>query len=632
MLHPFCRPFSVLLALAGVGCAHVPGVSSETLPLTRVVIYRHGVAYFERSGKVHDSEVEFKVKPDHVGDFLATLAVMERGGSSVRSASFPIRLEEEEKGPPADGGERKKAGSALKTVKLKLDGGRHDLRVGYVSEQPVWKPSYRLVFEQGRPMLQAWGIVQNLSGEDWKDVQLSLVAGAPIAFASTLATPVTPQRPVVNDSGEVISAVPHGENVLEQRPPPPAPLQPSPVVASSASQAESARPASKSKKADRGPSRASSVPGMDTRKALADEDAPAEPSPSSVPRTGALLSTVQVQGGSTRYDLPVRVTLPNQSATMVLVLSKQVPGESVFMYAPEGGVPDSSRHPFRVVRFTNDTPGLLERGPIAVMESGAFLGQGVLEPLAAGAEATVPFALERAIAVQSEQKWDTQGARLAKIEAGALTLERDQSLRTTYRVSNGQDQAARVMVRHARTPGMRLHTAPPGTKDRLGMGSALVPVESGAFATSEAVVDERRAFSQASEWMSEEAGQAVKAYFEDSRADAKLAASLKRAWTLRESLRTATLQRAKVDGERAIVAQAAQDVRQNLTALRRNPGSRVDDLRQKLATRLTTLDKRNAELTQRAVELELEQNELSVRFNDGIRELHLAQPLPPPRV
>ena len=72
----------------------------------------------------------------------------------------------------------------------------HDLRVGYVSEQPVWRPSYRLIFDEGtkRPMLQAWGIVQNVSGEDWKNVSLSLVAGAPIAFESTLATPVTPQR------------------------------------------------------------------------------------------------------------------------------------------------------------------------------------------------------------------------------------------------------------------------------------------------------------------------------------------------------------------------------------------------------------------------------------------------------
>ena len=42
-----------------------------------------------------------------------------------------------------------------------------------------------------------------------------------------------------------------------------------------------------------------------------------------------------------------------------------------------------------------------------------------------------------ALAVGSEQKWDQQGARLAKIEAGMLTVERDQVLRTTYKLRNG---------------------------------------------------------------------------------------------------------------------------------------------------------------------------------------------------
>ena len=40
---------------------------------------------------------------------------------------------------------------------------------------------------------------------------------------------------------------------------------------------------------------------------------------------------------------------------------------------PDPGVPDSYSHPFRVVRFTNASKGLLERGPIAVFEKGSFL-------------------------------------------------------------------------------------------------------------------------------------------------------------------------------------------------------------------------------------------------------------------
>src|SRR4051812_9979373 len=83
------------LAFSTIGCGRQAIVSADGLPLKRVVIYRNGVGYFERSGHVEESEVRFKMKEGEVGDFLASLAVMERGGSSVRAASFPLKLDDE---------------------------------------------------------------------------------------------------------------------------------------------------------------------------------------------------------------------------------------------------------------------------------------------------------------------------------------------------------------------------------------------------------------------------------------------------------------------------------------------------------------------------------------------------------
>src|SRR5437016_14068857 len=83
------------LAAGAVGCARRPAVSAEGLALRRVVIYRNGVGYFERAGHIQSDKVYFKVKGSEVGDFLATLAVIEKGGSSVRSASFPIKAAQE---------------------------------------------------------------------------------------------------------------------------------------------------------------------------------------------------------------------------------------------------------------------------------------------------------------------------------------------------------------------------------------------------------------------------------------------------------------------------------------------------------------------------------------------------------
>ena len=81
------------------GCARQGQVESGQLPVRRVVVYRNGVAYFERSGEVKSKRVEFQLRKENIGDFLATLAVMERGGHTVRAASFPVSMEEERRAP-----------------------------------------------------------------------------------------------------------------------------------------------------------------------------------------------------------------------------------------------------------------------------------------------------------------------------------------------------------------------------------------------------------------------------------------------------------------------------------------------------------------------------------------------------
>jgi hypothetical protein len=620
------RKIAPVLLLAAA-CAHGPGVSSEQLPLRRVVVYRNGVGYFERAGTVKGDRVEFRVRPAHVGDFLATLAVVERGGSSVRAASFPIRSADQVTPGAPSGGAKGKADDALETVVLELDGERHDLAVGYVTEQPLWRPSYRLVLGKDGPTLQAWGIVQNLSGEDWRDVSLSLVAGAPIAFQATLGTPVIPRRPVVSDTGELISAVPRSETTLAQAP---RALAPPPPPAAAAMPAPA--PMMERSSRNRALKKEAGVLGALGSTELADE-APREAALDdsaggvSMPRDMALLANMAVESGTTRYDLPSRVTVPRDSATMVLLLAQPVPGEAVHLFAPDPGVPDSSRHPFRVARFKNPTRGLLEKGPIAVFEAGAFLGQGVLEPLAAGGEATVPFALERAVAVDSDRKGETRDARLARIEAGRLTLERDQVLKTTYRLRNGSEAPVKLVVRHARVPGMRLVRPPDGTEDQVGKGTALVPATVAAAGSGELIVEERRAFQAGADWLSPEADEAVKGYLADPRADARISGPLAKAWEIRKALVAAQREQEKLQGEREILSTAAEEAREGLRAISRNTKG-VEELRQRLAGRLGELEEKLARLAKRLVELELQVNEQRVALQDRLQEIKLAEPLP----
>jgi hypothetical protein len=77
--------------------------------------------------------------------------------------------------------------------------GERDLFVSYISEVPVWKSTYRIVLpkEPGTPFLQGWAIIDNTVGEDWKDVQLALVSGAPQSFVQDISQPYYTRRPVV---------------------------------------------------------------------------------------------------------------------------------------------------------------------------------------------------------------------------------------------------------------------------------------------------------------------------------------------------------------------------------------------------------------------------------------------------
>src|SRR6185437_1315053 len=90
--------------------------------------------------------------------------------------------------------------SQKKSVSLQLSGeGKRTIKVGYVVEAPLWKSSYRLVFDKaGKTTLQGWAIIENTTDEDWKDVRMALVSSRPISFQMDLYQPLFVPRPVVD--------------------------------------------------------------------------------------------------------------------------------------------------------------------------------------------------------------------------------------------------------------------------------------------------------------------------------------------------------------------------------------------------------------------------------------------------
>lgn len=625
---------TLTLSLFGAfGCARRPPVETgPTLPLRRVVVYRNGVGYFERQGHVEGEAVNFRVTQAEVGDFLATLAVMEQGGSSVRSAAFPMPEEQVGDAPPAP--ERRR------NVRLALDGREHDLVVGYTVETPIWRPTYRLVFQGTQPQVQAWGIVQNLSGEDWTDVNLSLVSGSPVSFRSELATPVIPVRPVVTDRGAVIDAVPQSDTTLaqeEQRavaitaPMPQA--SPEPMAEFADDEGGSGRAANTRTAAARRrpmPSRPSggapmAPPSVSGGFYRPPSVPPPPPPPSSTPRNLASLAALAVQGGSTRYDLPQTVTIPDRSATMVMLVARDVPGEQMYLFAPDPGVGDSGSHPFHVARFENRTGGTLERGPIAIFERNAFLGQGMMESLPDGATTTVPFSLERGIAVESSQTSAVEGARLVRMVRESLTVERYSVTRTTYRARNGMDRAVRLLYRHALN-GAQTFEPPAGTEN--SNGNALVPTSIDPHGRSEVVLTTRSPFSVGVDFANVFAAEAITAYLRDGHPTDTVAATLRGALDLRQQIADLTQQRDNQVTRRDDLQRNAEETRGNLTAIQRNPAAA--DLRAQLTARLARTATEIDQAIRRIVELDTQIGERRVRLIEALRGVELDVNTPAP--
>ena len=93
--------------------------------------------------------------------------------------------------------------------------GEREVAVGYVVSAPIWKTSWRLVLPKddpkggmgGKARLQGWAVLENLTGGDWKDVDLTLVSGNPVALTQPLYTSVYGRREEVPLAGTTAPSI-----------------------------------------------------------------------------------------------------------------------------------------------------------------------------------------------------------------------------------------------------------------------------------------------------------------------------------------------------------------------------------------------------------------------------------------
>lgn len=686
-LLPCCLIGGAILAGGCASAPRGPAAPAEaTLRLQRVVLYRSGVGYFERGGTLAARELRLRCRKDQINDILKSLTVIDRRSGRAISLSLPLdpqrwtgaagllgpghgslaQLLDSLRGArvelraqagsfsgrvllvedlPGSGDPRPAQVSLLDGDRLRVvplnqvsgvqlldgevaqqihrgldaaagegvlrqvdiglrlaDGAAHDLTLSYVASAAVWQPSYRLVLPEagdGSALLQAWAVVANHSGEDWRDVRLTLTAGAPTTFRYDLHTPREVIRPDLTSRGHAGRAA-AGEPSAEREAPGPEAPQSVPAAAPSAAPP----PVAKKPPEARG----------EADPALSQRSAPAQASAQPRPRAGQAL-----------FELHGPVTVPDGTSTMVTLLSQAVPAEQALLYRPGGGGAGYEANPYRVVRFKNRTPFVLEPGPISVYAGGSFVGEGLAEPIAAEAGVIIPFSVEPGVVVHSARHSGTADERALALTGGNLLIESALRQITRYTVRGPRtDRPYRVLLRHPRAGGgFNLRPRPPETEDLPDAYLIPLVVPAGPVDLQAEVIEQRPQRTTMALWdprAEELLGVAVAATGGlDAAARERLAPVL----SLRRDMTRIDGELAAQQQQRQALDQRAKEARANLEALKKDPSPGANALRERLTRQLEGLTREGEALARKTAELTRQRLERKVRLEEKVQGLNL---------
>jgi hypothetical protein len=492
------------------------------LPVKQVVLYKHGVGFFERSGKLGPGEsARLDFNASEMNDVLKSLTLDEKGGGKIsglrydsldplshKLAEFPFRIGESQplsamldqlkgarlelklgnetvtgaivNGRVSSGGERQPEreqltllldGGELRTVDLgaatglrltdpKLqqqfrdyllavsasrsqdkrsvyidssDARERDVTASYMIPAPVWKSSYRLIFgSTGQPVLEGWAIVDNMTGEDWTKVQLSLVSGRPISFVSQLYAPKyvtrpgaeladdSAARPVVHEgvfaaTGNARGGGGGAGGVLGR------------IVGGVPSPAAAPAP----------PAR------MLARDYAANKMEEAEMAAQVAPSTIVASATAQELGDLFEYRITQPVTIRKNESAMLPFLQQPIAGRKLLIYSDH-----SSRHPTNAAELTNGTGKTLDGGPITVYDGGAYGGEALMETLKTGDKRLISYAVD--LGTRITEAFGSKAALVREVHAsrGILSTKMASEETRTYTIRNVDQKAKTLILEH----------------------------------------------------------------------------------------------------------------------------------------------------------------------------------------
>jgi hypothetical protein len=417
-----------------------------------------------------------------------------------------------------------------------------DVFVSYISEVPVWKSTYRILLPEKpneKPLLQGWAIVDNTIGEDWKDVQLSLVAGAPQSFIQDISQPFYARRPVVPLPESVMLTPQSHEATLEQyaklqAPPPPPPPGVSHATTSlygivkdpSGAVVAGARVTIRNEETG-----GSQVATTDAQGRYRFNDIQAGNSALFVTATGfqrfnlaniylgigrnneidATLNlgtaneTVEVQGTAAtlntesseisttvekqgaeaegksagdffEYKIKQKITIGKNQSALVPILQAHIEAEKVTLWNPESA-------PLRALWIKNTSGQVLDAGSFNVLEAETFAGEGVLETIHPDERRLLSYAGDAAVHVKYSSESSEKPFSRIRIAKGIMLMTKEQHAAHKFAIRNADTDSRQVIVEYPAEGGWKLSPATPQPEETTESYYRFrVPVDAGKTA------------------------------------------------------------------------------------------------------------------------------------------------------
>ena len=320
--------------------------------------------------------------------------------------------------------------------------------------------------------------------------------------------------------------------------------------------------------------------------------------------------------GESHFVTETPVTVEPGHSTMVTLFDEKTEAERVYLFDPVSAR-GSDRYAFNAVRVVNPSDETLESGPVTVYAGSKFLGEGLTEVVPPRSAALVPYALDRAVVVETAATSDERIASIETISGGVAETAAERVQKVTHSIVNRGREAATVYVRHRVPEGWELDGAPDDL-ERIGEDVLFpVTVEPGAERTL--TIAQARPATDYADLRTGLGIEAIEAFLSKHSIDEPLQSKLEAIVEGWDELRVIDRELASAADEARVLEERLADLRFQLSSLGKVSGA--EKLRRDLAKRIEKHSDRLDDVTVRRADLEGERLQAQIELDASTADL-----------